>query len=89
MELHVEGHRKASTDGDDFVFEYSPDGGGTWLPASFASLPTADNGIDLVAVLPDDLSGSVLVRVIDTDRTPGNQFYDWVAVDELFVRSVP
>jgi hypothetical protein len=31
----------------------------------------------------------VLVRVVDTDQTQGNQALDTVTVDELFVRSVP
>ena len=35
------------------------------------------------------LSGSVLIRVYDTDRTPGNQYLDTVGVDQLFIRVVP
>ena len=41
------------------------------------------------AVLSTTPSGSILVRVVDTDRTAGHQDLDSVSVDELFVRSVP
>jgi hypothetical protein len=88
FELHVEGHRTVSADGDDFVFELSTDGGSVWVPLGL-SLPTADPDLDLVAPLPADLAGPVLLRVIDTDRTAGNEAPDTVTVDELFVRSVP
>jgi hypothetical protein len=68
VELHVEGFRTDSTDGDDFAFEYF-DGG--WLPVPLSSLPVGDDDSDRVASLPP-ISGSVVVRVVDTDRTGGN-----------------
>ncbi len=89
VELHVEGFRSISADGDDFVFEYSTDGGTVWNPIALAGLPDADDDTDRVAPLPSTLVGSVLVRVIDTDRTPGNQALDTVAVDEIWIRSLP
>lgn len=89
VELHVEAFRRNSTDGDDFVFEYSTDGGSSWIPAGIATLPTADGGADFVATLPPSVSGEVLVRVLDTNRTPGTLTIDWVSVDELWIRSVP
>jgi hypothetical protein len=39
--------------------------------------------------LPSSLSGSVILRVIDTDRTPGNRDLDSISIDQLFIRSVP
>jgi hypothetical protein len=89
IELHVEGFRTNSTDGDDFAFEYSTDGGAVWNPISMASLPFADNDTDLQGTLPASLSGSVLFRVVDTNRAAGTQFFDTVSVDALFVRSIP
>ncbi len=47
VELHVEGFRTSSTDGDDFAFEYSTDAGGTWAPVSLGSLPFSDRDSDL------------------------------------------
>ncbi len=87
-QLHVEGFRSTSTDGDNFRFEYSTDGV-SFTAVTLASLPFADNGIDLVGALPAGLSGTVTIRVVDTDRTPGNQAVDSVSLDELFLRAAP
>ncbi len=89
LELHVEGYRTAGADGDDFVFEYSTNGGTSWNPIPLASLPNDDNDSDAVADLPPTLAGELLFRVVDTDRTAGNQELDTVFVDEMFVRIVP
>jgi len=89
IELHVEGFRSSSTDGDDFRFEWSTNGGTTFTPVTMASLPFADGDIDLVGNLPGTVSGSVLIRVVDTDRTAGHQALDSVALDEVFLRSIP
>ncbi len=88
-ELHVEGFRSSSTDGDDFRFEWSTNGGASFTPVTMASLPLADGDTDLVGNLPGAVSGSVLIRVVDTDRTAGHQTLDSVALDEVFIRSIP
>ena len=67
--------RTASADGDDFAFEYSTDGVNI-TPVSLASLPYSANDIDLVGTLPAGLTGTVTIRVVDTDRTVGNQAID-------------
>jgi N-acetylneuraminic acid mutarotase len=88
IELHVEGFRTDLLDGDAFAFEYSTDGGTSWNPITL-TLPLSDDDIDLVATLPSSLSGGVIVRVVDTNRDPGNAEADTLSVDQLFVRSVP
>ena len=87
--MHVEGFRTNSPDGDDFALEYSTDGGTTWNPAGLGSLPVADQDYALSALLPSDLGGTILIRVVDSDRTPENVDLDTVSIDELFVRSLP
>ena len=87
IELHVEGFRTSSADGDDFIFEYWD--GGSWVAVPMSSLPLADADTDLLGLLPSTISGPLLVRVIDTNRDPGNQDLDTVSIDELFVRSIP
>ena len=42
------------------------------------ALPTGDDDIDLIGALPGSLGGDVTLRVIDTDRTPGNGLADGV-----------
>jgi hypothetical protein len=88
-ELHVEGYRSSSSDGDDFVFEWSTNGGSSFTPALMPSLPLGDPNSDLVVPLPGSLSGTVIIRVIDTDRSAGHQALDTVTLDEIFVRRIP
>jgi hypothetical protein len=87
VELHVEWTHSAGLDGDAFVFEYSTDG------ASFTEIVNPINFAfvedwDQAWALPDDLAGPVVIRVVDTNRETGT-FEDTVAIDELFVRSIP
>mgnify|MGYP003693904377 CR=1 FL=1 len=79
-QLHVEGFKSSSTDGDDFRFEYSTDGT-NFAPVTL-TLPVADDGTDRIATLPGSLSGTVTIRVVDTDRTAGHQTLDTVTIDE-------
>ena len=88
IELHVEGFRTQSSDGDDFRFEWSTDGT-NFTDAGLPSLPTSDNDTDVQAVLPSNLSGPITIRVVDTNHAAGGQSLDTVSIDELFVRSVP
>lgn len=88
IELHVEGFRSQSSDGDNFRFEWSTDGV-TFTATGLPDLPYADNDTDLTAVLPSNLSGPVTIRVVDTNRAAGGQFLDTVSVDELYVRTIP
>lgn len=89
LELHVEGFRTTSSDGDAFAFEYSEDGGASWNPIGLAGLPISDDDTDLVGPLPASLSGPIIIRVVDSLRDPGGLFLDTVSIDELFVRTVP
>jgi subtilisin family serine protease len=89
VELHVEGYRTDSLDGDDFFFEYLEDGGSVWNPIVLSSLPLADDDTDLVGTLPSSPSGTVTLRVTDTDRTPGSSDADTLSIDELFLRTIP
>jgi hypothetical protein len=86
-QLHVEGFRSSSTDGDDFRFEYSTDGT-NFTPVTL-TLPLVDDGVDRIASLPGSLSGTVTIRVVDADRTAGHQTLDTVSIDELWIRAVP
>ncbi len=88
IELHVEGFRTNSSDGDNFQFQYSTDGV-NFTAVTLPDLPFSDNNSDVQAVLPSTLSGTVTIRVVDTNRAPGGQFLDTVSIDELWIRTVP
>ncbi|HKQ60250.1 MAG TPA: thrombospondin type 3 repeat-containing protein, partial [Candidatus Polarisedimenticolaceae bacterium] len=88
VELHVEGFRTTSPDGDNFRFEYSTDGT-NFTDSGLASLPFSDDDLDRVAILPPTLFGNVVIRVVDTDRTAGHRDLDTVSIDEIWIRSLP
>ncbi len=48
---------------------------------------TADDNVAQSFVLPNTLSGTGYVRVVDTDSTQGNKALDTVYVDEMYIRS--
>lgn len=90
VELHVEGYRQNTLEAESFLFEYSTDDGATWIPLPAATITsTSDDDVDRVAAFSEPASGPVLIRVVDSDRTPGNGFFDSVFVDDFFVRSIP
>lgn len=86
MHLDVVASRSANGEGDDFAFELSRDGGASWqrvLTVATGGTPTLHTG-----ELPPATRGTVLVRVVDTDRTAGNSGIDAVTVDRLVIRTV-
>jgi PKD repeat protein len=81
--FYVEAHQSASSDGDNFVFAYSTNN------STYTDMVTVTSTSDQVymAALPSSLSGTVYIRVRDTDRTPGNEIYDEIFVDEMYIES--
>ncbi len=79
----VEAHQTATSDGDNFVFAYSTD------DVSYTDLVTVYSTSDQIysASMPTSVSGTVYIRVLDTDQTPGNDIYDEVFIDEMYVES--
>jgi len=80
--VQVEAYRTVSPDGDDFVFSYNAGSG--WVEM-FTLTKTADDNNTQNYVLPGGVSGSIYVRVDDTDQTPGNRDLDTVYVDYIIV----
>lgn len=82
--FYVEGYRPNNSDGDDFSFEYSLN------DATYIPLVTINSATEQTysAGIPNNVSGTVYVRVVDTDRTAGNQSLDPVFVDQMYIESV-
>jgi hypothetical protein len=70
---------------DRYVFSYSADGGSTWTP--MVTVIETPPGAYQTFVLPPGTQGQVLVRVEDTDSTPGNTGIDRLFIDHMFFRS--
>ena len=74
----------SSGDGETFRFEYSLDDD-QYTPM-FTLTAGSDTSTYDTYTLPSSISGTVWVRVVDTDRTPGNRTLDTVFIDHLFIR---
>jgi hypothetical protein len=87
MELHIEGFRTDTAEGDEFQLLRSADGV-DWI--GVASLPSGlvDPNGDAAFWLPPALDGQVFLMIRDTDRSPGRSHKDRFFVDELFIRVV-
>ena len=78
----VEAYHTANTEGDDFVFAYSDDGGETWTDM-LTVIKTADN--DATQTYGGIPAGVVDVRVKDLDQTAGNTVQDTIYVDYMSI----
>ena len=83
--FYVEAYRTANEEDDDVVFAYSTDGSTYTDMVRVTS--TSDTDTYQTYELPGTLSGTVSIRVRDTDRTEGNKARDTIYVDHLFIRS--
>ncbi|MBT8065476.1 MAG: PKD domain-containing protein, partial [Gammaproteobacteria bacterium] len=81
--LSINAWQSASSDGDNFEFAWSTNGS-SWTPL-FVSSATSD-GAPVSFELGAGVSGTVYLRVTDTDQTQGNRSKDTVYVDYLQVR---
>ena len=79
----VEAHHNSSV--EDFMFEYSTDGS-TWI-TMLTLTKTADDDTAESFGLPSSLSGTVFVRVRDTDRSRNENAADSLFIDEMFFHS--
>jgi hypothetical protein len=59
-----------------------------FTPIVMFSLPLADNAVDLVGYMAQDVPDEVTIRVVDTDRTPGHGSRDTVTIDQIFIRNI-
>jgi PKD repeat protein len=79
--FYLEAYRTNNADGDDFLFAYSTDG------AVYNNLVTVASATEQVysVGLPAGTSGTVYIRVTDTERSWGNTSLDAVYVDEMYI----
>jgi len=84
LELHANAWHSVSPDGDDFEVQWSFDNQN--FTTAFVVTATSD-GTNYAIGLPGGSAGTVYVRIVDTDQTPGAQSLDTFFMDELFVRA--
>jgi len=84
--FYVEAYRTANSENDDFVFAYSANDS-IYTNMVIVTNP-ADGGTYLTCEMPNTTSGTVYIRVRDTDRTGGNTALDTIFIDHMYIRSV-
>ncbi len=82
--VYVNAWQDPSTDGDTFDIAWSANGS-SWTTMLNVSA-TSDPGTPQSFALPPGTSGTVYLRVTDTDRSQGNRALYTVYVDELRIR---
>ena len=80
--LYANAWSGGSSDGDAFVFAWSSDNSN--FNDLFTVTSTADNNLQS-AMIP--ASGTIYIRVHDSDQTAGHKILDTVFVDQLFIRT--
>jgi hypothetical protein len=85
--FYLTASRPNNSEGDDFAFEFSTNGGSNWTHL----VTVATDSLTLYPVsLPSAISGTVLVRVVDTDpNTAGDNARDTVNIDQMYFSSAP
>ena len=85
LEFYLQGYKTdVAGEGDDFIFAYSTNDSDYYNMVTITS--TVDNDTYLTYELPSSLAGTVYIRVLDADRTPGYRQRDTVYVDHMFIR---
>jgi hypothetical protein len=80
--VYVEARQSSSTDGDHFLFSYSTNGSS--FTDMFTVKKTADDNLPQYFPLPLNLSGTIVVRAADTNRSGGPSL-DTLFVDRIHV----
>jgi PKD repeat protein len=81
--FEVVAHHTVSGDDDDFAIEYSRDGAA--YTRMLVVSQTGPSGSPQSYVFPEDVAGTLYIRAVDTDRTPGNSVIDTLYVDKMAV----
>ncbi len=82
--FNLNGWSSGSSDGDNFVFAWSTNDSSY---SDFLTVSSTDPGNFQSAVLPNSLSGTVYIRVRDSDQTAGHQTLDRVYVDQMYIHA--
>ncbi|GAG15380.1 unnamed protein product, partial [marine sediment metagenome] len=83
--FYLEAHHTANAETDDFIFAYSTD------DSTYTDMLTVTNTTDANTYqsygMPNDVSGPVYIRAMDTDQSQGNRTLDTIYVDHMYIKS--
>lgn len=83
--FNIDAYHTANSEGDDFVFAYSTDN--VAFTDMLTVTKTSDDDVYQTYLLPSSLSGTVYIRVKDTDQTKGNNIKDTIYVDHMYIEA--
>ncbi|UCF44288.1 MAG: S8 family serine peptidase [Planctomycetota bacterium] len=81
--FQVEAYHTVNNEGDDFIFAYSIDDS-VYIDMVTVT-KTIDDDIAQGYEVPNDVSGTVYIRVKDSDQTSGSNSLDAVYIDEMYI----
>ncbi|MBN1481352.1 T9SS C-terminal target domain-containing protein [candidate division KSB1 bacterium] len=83
--FNVEAYKTANSEGDDFEFAYSTDEN-NYISMVTVTKTSDDDNVQTYT-LPNITSGTIYIRVVDTDHSAKNRSFDTIFVDRIFVES--
>ncbi|MFC1924085.1 metallophosphoesterase [Chloroflexota bacterium] len=81
--FNIEAYHTANDEGDDFVFAYSTNDAG--YTDMLQVNKTSDDDQNQTFILPETVSGSIYIRVTDTDQASGNRNLDTIYIDHMYI----
>lgn len=81
--VHANAWSGGSRDGDQFKFEYSVDNGRRWKSMFTVSSTSSSN--EQSYAIPGSVSGNLIIRVVDSNHAAGQQDFDTVYIDHLYL----
>ncbi|MFQ5890693.1 MAG: MopE-related protein, partial [Gemmatimonadota bacterium] len=81
----LEAYHAANVEGDDIRFSYSTDGT-NFVDMLLLTKTSDDDALDSF-VLPPFIQGTLILRAVDDDQTPGNTSLDSLYLDRMLVRA--
>ena len=83
LNFNLEAYHTANSEGDDVLFSYSMDD--VTYTDMFTLTKTSDDDSVMSFIFPAAIAGTLYVRAVDTDQTPGNDLQDDLFVDQMYV----
>ncbi|MFX1561606.1 MAG: hypothetical protein ACFFBL_13535, partial [Promethearchaeota archaeon] len=83
--LYLKGYAEFPADDTDVLFEVQLDSDGVWEP--IISIRNTEQDMLYAADIPDDISDTVRIRVVDDDQTVGNKVVSLLYLDCLWISS--
>jgi hypothetical protein len=82
-EFSLEARRPDNPDANNFTYAYSTD------DVNYTDMITIDSPTKIIQTysLPPSLSGTIYIRVVDTNRIPGKTYLSKIEIDEMFISS--